>query len=103
MSHLGDVIAITRKAKGMTQAELGSTIGVTQVAINRYEAGDREPDDATIAQLANVLGVTERLLRHGSRFQGALAVDAHMRRQKTTKVSLWRLMEARLNKLRIHS
>jgi Zn-dependent peptidase ImmA (M78 family)/DNA-binding XRE family transcriptional regulator len=103
VSYLGDSIAVARKAKGMTQAELGTLVGVTQVAINRYESGDRDPDDATIAALANVLGVTEKLLRHGPRFRGALAVEAHMRRLKSTKVSIWRRQEARLNLLRIHS
>jgi Zn-dependent peptidase ImmA (M78 family)/DNA-binding XRE family transcriptional regulator len=103
VSYLGDVVAVARKAKGMTQAELGALVGVTQVAVNRYESGDRDPDDATIAALASVLGVTEKLLRYGPRFRGALAVEAHMRRQASTKVSFWRRQEARLNLLRIHS
>lgn len=103
MNGLGDLIAVARKARGLTQAELGEKVGVSQVAINRYESGDREPDDAMIAALAKVLGVTERLLRHGTRYRGALAVDAHMRRQKTTKASLWRRTEAQLNLLRIHA
>ena len=103
MTGLGDVLAVCRKAQGLTQAELGSLVGVSQVAINRYEAGEREPDDAIIGKLADALGVTERLLRHGASFRGAIAVDAHMRRQKTTKASHWRHTEARLNMLRLHS
>ncbi|MCL2780063.1 MAG: ImmA/IrrE family metallo-endopeptidase [Actinomycetia bacterium] len=47
--------------------------------------------------------MTPRFLRHGDRFVGALAVDAHMRRQKTTKASTWRRLEAQLNLLRLHS
>jgi Zn-dependent peptidase ImmA (M78 family)/transcriptional regulator with XRE-family HTH domain len=103
MSGLGDVLTIARKARGLTQAELGELVGLTQVTINRYEAGDREPDEVTIAALAHHLGVTEKLLTHGDRFRGALAVDAHMRRQKTVKASVWRRLEARLNLLRVHS
>src|SRR5262249_35222831 len=100
---LGDVVAIARRARGLTQAELGQIVGVRQAAINRYEAGEREPEDAIVAALVGALGVTERLLRHGDRFRGALAVDVHMRRQKTTKASAWRRMEARLNLLRMHA
>jgi Zn-dependent peptidase ImmA (M78 family)/DNA-binding XRE family transcriptional regulator len=103
MSNLGDLIAVGRKAKGLTQAELGDMIGVSQVAVNRYESGDREPDDDMVRRLAETLGVTEKLLRHGDRFRGALAVDAHMRRQKSTKASFWRRAEAELNLLRVHS
>ncbi|MHB1711585.1 MAG: ImmA/IrrE family metallo-endopeptidase [Acidimicrobiales bacterium] len=103
MSNLGDLIAIGRKAEGLTQAELGGIVGVTQVTINRYESGDREPDDEMVRTLAKAIGVTERLLRHGDRFRGALAVDAHMRRQKSTKASIWRRVEATLNLLRVHS
>lgn len=103
MSGLGDVLAIARKARGLTQSELADMVGATQPTINRYEAGDREPERETIAALANALGVTEQLLTHGNRFRGALGVDAHMRRQKTTKASLWRQMEARLNLLRVHA
>lgn len=103
MSNLGDLITVARKARGMTQAELGDKLGVTQATINRYESGARDPDDAAIAALADALGVTERLLRHGAKFRGALAVDAHMRRQSTTKASLWRTAEARLNLLRLHA
>ncbi|MHB1497634.1 MAG: helix-turn-helix domain-containing protein [Acidimicrobiales bacterium] len=103
MNNLGDLIAIGRKVRGLTQAELGGIVGVTQVAINRYESGDREPDDEMVRALADALGVSERLLRHGDRFRGALAVDAHMRRQKSTKASIWRRVEADLNLLRVHS
>src|SRR3954452_20855097 len=103
MSGLGDVLAIARKARGLTQSELADLVGTTQPTINRYEAGDRDPDPETVAALAKALGVTEQLLTHGNRFRGALAVDAHMRRQKTTKASLWRQMEARLNLLRVHA
>jgi Zn-dependent peptidase ImmA (M78 family)/DNA-binding XRE family transcriptional regulator len=103
MSGLGDVLVIARKARGLTQTELADMVGLTQPTINRYEAGEREPEEQTLAGLAVVLGVTEELLTHGNRFRGALAVDAHMRRQKTTKASAWRQMEARLNLLRVHA
>lgn len=103
MSSFGDVLAVARKARGLTQVDLGEAVGVSQVSINRYEAGEREPDDVIVAALADALGVTSTLLRHGSRYQGAIAVEAHMRRQKTTKASLWRRLEAQLNLTRVHA
>jgi Zn-dependent peptidase ImmA (M78 family)/DNA-binding XRE family transcriptional regulator len=103
MSGLGDVLAIARKARGLTQSELAELVGATQPTINRYEAGDRDPEPETVTALAKALGVTEQLLTHGNRFRGALAVDAHMRRHKTTKASVWRQREARLNLLRVHA
>lgn len=101
MKALGDVLTLTRKARGLTQEELGEKVGLTQVAITRYESGDRVPDQATITALAHALCVTPQLLHHGDRFEGALGLDAHMRRQKTTKTSVWRQLEARLNLLRV--
>lgn len=103
MNRLGDVLAIARKARGLTQTELAELVGLTQPAINRYEWGDRDPDKEMLAKLAGALGVTEGLLAHGNRFRGALGVEAHMRRHKTTKASAWRQMEARLNLLRVHA
>jgi Zn-dependent peptidase ImmA (M78 family)/DNA-binding XRE family transcriptional regulator len=103
MSGFGDAITVTRKARDITQAELADKVGVSQAAINRYEAGLRDPDDETLGKIADVLGVTRRFLRDSDRFVGALAVDAHMRRQKTTKASVWRRLEAELNLLRLHS
>ena len=103
MNTLGDVLTIARKARGLTQSDLAEAVGLTQPAINRYESGDRDPDTDMLAKLAGALGVTEQLLVHGSRFRGALAVEAHMRRQATTKASAWRRMEARLNLLRVHA
>src|SRR5215475_13911913 len=70
MSGIGEVLTIARKSRGMTQAELAEAVGLTQAAINRYEAGERDPDEMIVAALADALGVTQRLLRHGDRFRG---------------------------------
>lgn len=98
-----------RRARGRPEGSwthpdrIGRAGGLTQPAINRYESGDRDPDQHIVAKLAEILGVTDDLLIHGNRFRGALAVDAHMRRHKTTKASAWRQLEARLNLLRVHA
>ena len=102
-NFVGDVILVLRRSTGITQEELAREVGVTQVALSRYENGLRSPDDDTLMRLADALGVTSEFLNHDFRMHGAVAADAHMRRQKTTKPVDWKRVEARLNVLRMHS
>lgn len=101
--NVGDVILVLRRAADITQEELAGRLGITQAALSRYENDLREPDDEMLEKLGEVLGVTPEFLRHEFRMHGAIAADAHMRRQKTTKPSDWKRVEARLNMLRMHS
>lgn len=103
MNTIGEVLEILRRAQGLTQEELCTRAGVTQAALSRYENDQRMPDEETIGRLARELGVTRRFLMRNHSVRGALAVDVHMRRQKTTKASAWRKLEARLNKHRLHA
>lgn len=100
---IGDVLLVLRRAADITQEDLAATLGMTQATLSRYENGLREPDDEVVDTLAAALGVTPAFLRHDFRLQGAIAADAHMRRQKTTKPSDWKRVEARLNSARMHS
>jgi len=102
-SRVGDIILVLRRAADITQEDLAEKLGITQAALSRYENDLRDPDDEMIGKLADALGVTPAFLRHEFRMQGAIAADAHMRRQKTTKPSDWKRVEARLNLLRMHS
>lgn len=103
MSTLGDVIVAARKAAGITQEELCDRLVVTQAALSRYENNLREPDHLMLDKLADALDLSVEFLTHEFRLQGAIAADAHMRRQRTTKASDWKRAEARLNLLRMHS
>ncbi len=100
---LGEAIQTARRARGLTQPDVAAAAGVTQEAISRYENGQRVPDDDVVARLAAALGVTPELLRSTGRMKGAMAVDAHMRRRKTAKPSIWRQLEAKLNMYRLHA
>ncbi len=100
---VGDVILVLRRAADITQEELATHLGITQAALSRYENDLREPDEDMLEKLGDALGVTIEFLRHEFRMHGAIAADAHMRRQKTTKPSEWKRVEARLNALRMHS
>jgi Zn-dependent peptidase ImmA (M78 family)/plasmid maintenance system antidote protein VapI len=103
MNRIGDVILTARRAVGMTQDELVTALGVTQAALSRYENNLRMPEPEIIDRLAEVLGLTREFLTHPFSLQGAIAADAHMRRQATAKSSEWKRAEARLNLLRMQS
>lgn len=59
---VGDCIKIARKKAGLTQEDLGKAIGMSGVAIMRYEKGQREPNKGVIEKIANVLGVNPNYL-----------------------------------------
>ena len=103
MTRIGDVILTARRAAGLTQEELAARLGITQAALSRYENDLREPDDEAIAKISEALDVSPEFLTHAFRLTGAIAADAHMRRQKTTKVSDWKAAEAKLNLYRMRS
>lgn len=54
----GRFIAETRKEKNMTQADLAEILGVTDKAISRWERGIGFPDINTLEPLANALEMT---------------------------------------------
>ena len=51
-----------RKARGMSQAELGNAVGLVDNAISNYENNLREPDLAKWEQLASALHVSPAYL-----------------------------------------
>lgn len=102
MGSLGDVLLTARRAAGLTQEDLASACDVTQAALSRYEQDLRVPDEQTLEKLATALGVTRRFLERAQSPNGAMAVDAHMRRRRTAKPTVWRQLEAKLNMLRLH-
>ncbi|MBQ9955861.1 MAG: helix-turn-helix domain-containing protein [Eggerthellaceae bacterium] len=51
-----------RAAKGLQQSELGDAIGVSEITIRKYEAGERCPKQPGIEALANALGVSAEAL-----------------------------------------
>src|SRR5690349_7512585 len=53
----GSQIALARKARGLTQAELARAIGVSQQAVFAYELGERRVSVLLLAKIAKVFGV----------------------------------------------
>ncbi len=99
---LGEALVTLRRARAMTQVSLADVAGVTQAALSRYENGLRDPTPPIVEALASALGVTPDFLLSAGRTQGAFMMDAHMRRRRTAKPTVWRRLEARLNVYRMH-
>ena len=64
--EFGEYIYNLRKQKGLSQAELGALVGVSNKAVSKWETGHGFPDVSTISTLADVLGVSERILLSGN-------------------------------------
>ena len=58
MATIGDRIKLKRKELGLTQAELGEKLNVTDRAVSKWEQNEGNPDMSIIASLASVLGVS---------------------------------------------
>ena len=55
---VGNLIAEQRKARGLTQNELGDRLSVSFQAVSKWERGETLPDTAILLDLAEVLGTT---------------------------------------------
>ena len=66
-AKLGRFIAETRKARGMTQAQLGARLYVTDKTVSKWERGAGFPDIRTLEPLAEALEVSLVDLMRGER------------------------------------
>lgn len=65
---VGKQILDLRKAKNITQAELGERLGVSFQAVSKWERGETLPDISLLADLANILETTiDNILLGGQR------------------------------------
>lgn len=55
---LGNMVAVLRKERGMTQLELAEKMGVTDKAVSKWERDLSFPDVSSIPKLAEILGVS---------------------------------------------
>ena len=76
---VGKQILSLRKAKGITQNELGERLGISFQAISKWERGETLPDTALLADLAKVLETSiNNILTGGERimkFQRKITVQ----------------------------
>ena len=62
---LGERIALLRRTKGLSQAELASRLGISASAMGMYEQSRREPSIQTVVALARELEVSTDFLLTG--------------------------------------
>ena len=62
---IGKRISKFRKAKGLTQEELASRLGVSSQAVSKWENDASCPDISLLPQLCQVLGITSDELLTG--------------------------------------
>lgn len=53
-----------REARGLSVDDVSHRLGIDAATVRRWEAGEEEPDEATLSQLADTLGVSQDELRH---------------------------------------
>lgn len=63
----GNFLYERRTAKGLSQAELGSMLGVSNKAVSKWESGAAKPQTAKLIRLAEILEVTVEELLLGER------------------------------------
>lgn len=74
---LGRFIAETRKARGMTQAQLGARLFVSDKTVSKWERGAGFPDVRTLEPLAEALDVSLVELMRGERTEAtSIPVEA---------------------------
>ena len=58
MTEMGRVIALARRARGMTLRQLGERLGVSAQAVHKWERGVNYPDITQLPMIARVLEVS---------------------------------------------
>lgn len=67
VKNTGKFICALRKEKGLTQAALAETLGISNRTVSKWENGDGMPDIALLQEVASALGVTVDELLRGER------------------------------------
>ena len=66
IENISNQIAVLRKAKGLTQSELGERLGVSFQAVSKWERGETLPDITLLPDLANILETTVDFILSGN-------------------------------------
>jgi transcriptional regulator with XRE-family HTH domain len=74
---LGENICRLRKAKRLTQAELGQLVGTSGPVIGRYERGEMTPSVEAVARIADALDISMDYLVGRT----AVLIDSEMMRR----------------------
>lgn len=66
MTTFAERLALARKQRGMTQAEVAEKLGVSFQAVSQWERGETTPEIDKLADIASLFGVTTDHLLRGS-------------------------------------
>lgn len=58
MQKIGSFLTVLRKERGLTQAQLGEQLGVTNKTVSRWETGTYLPPVEMLQQLSELYGIT---------------------------------------------
>ena len=58
MQKIGSFLTVLRKERGLTQAQLGEQLGVTNKTVSRWETGTYLPPVEILQQLSELYGIT---------------------------------------------
>ena len=67
IEKIGEQIAALRRAKGLTQNELGERLGISFQAVSKWERGETLPDITLLPDLANILETTVDFILIGNK------------------------------------
>lgn len=92
-----EIIALARKARGLSQVQLALAIGVTNGLISKWEHGIATPPDDKIQALADALRFPSSLFFRPERVQGTDSVCFHHRKRKSMPARLLERIEAEMH------
>ena len=69
--RIGRFICAMRKQQGITQEQLGESLGVTNKTVSRWETGKYMPDIDKLQELSAILGISINELLAGERIEDA--------------------------------
>ena len=65
--NIGKFIALCRKEKGLTQAQLGEKLNISDRAVSKWVTGKCMPDSSNMLELCDILGIAVNELLSGER------------------------------------
>ena len=68
-TRIGRFIAECRRAKNLTQMQLGDQLGITDKAVSKWERGIAMPDSSIMLELCGILDISVNELLSGERGQ----------------------------------
>ena len=73
---IGGEIRRRRKLKGLSQEQFAQMVGIALSSVRRYESGERQPDEATLSAIADVLKCDIRVLLAPKHYAGTILSKA---------------------------